>query len=344
VRFAINLLHDGTVSEVREWWHVADRCGVDVIAVADSPALLRELWVTTTMCTSVTERALIMTGVTNPITRDPAVTASALYALHEMASNRIALGISTGDSAAWGVGLAPASVNKLRSYILAVKGLLAGDEVEYDGRRFRAHWKGHEPVSIPIYVACSGPKALRMAAQHADGLILSFGFSADVMEYVTSQIANACAEVGRSPGELDLWWNSEIVFADTIEQARERNLGVYTGWMTMGSLEGKLIPPEHREALLQLNGDSYAIESDYQDNNRTKVLVERAKELGIYSWLSTMTPGLFGTPDDIAASLIEHGKAGRENWMFYVGHAGEDRLEHIRLIGEEVLPRVRNGT
>ncbi len=343
MRFAINLLHDGTVPEVSECWQVADRCGVDVIAVADSPALLRELWVTTTMCTSDTDSALIMTGVTNPVTRDPTVTASALYALHEMAPNRIALGISTGDSAAWGVGLAPASVNKLRSYILAVRGLLAGEEVEYDGRRLRAHWKGHETVSIPIYVACSGPKALRMAAQHADGLILSFGFSPDVMDYVTSQIADSCAEVGRSPGELDLWWNSEVVFGDTIEQARERNLGVYTGWMTMGSLDGKLIPSKHREALLQLNGDTYDIGGGYQQENRTAMLVGRAKELGIYDWLSTMSPGLFGTPDDIAARLIEHGQAGRENWMFYVGHAGENRLEHIRLIGEEVLPRVRKG-
>jgi len=341
MRFAINLIHDGSPTEVDEWWRVADRNGVDVIAVADSPVLLPELWVTTTRCVSTTEQALIMTGVTNPVTRDPSVTASALFGLHQMAPGRVALGISTGDSAAWGVGLEPSSVGRLGSYIRAVKGLLAGDEIEYEGRRFRAHWPGHEPIPVPVYVACSGPRALRMAAQEADGLILSLGFSPGVINYVISTLTDGCAEVGRSIDDLDLWWNTEIVFDESIEAARERNLGIYTGWMVMGSLEGKGIPDEHVDALLELNRGMQDIEHDYQDAGLASALVRRAKELGIYEWLSTMAPGLFGTPDDVAARLIEHHRAGRDNWMFYVGHAGDDRLEQVRLISEEVLPRVR---
>ncbi|SQD95553.1 MULTISPECIES: hypothetical protein [unclassified Parafrankia] len=36
---------------------------------------------------------------------------------------------------------------------------------------------------------------------------------------------------------------TEVVFGESVEQARESRIGVGTAWLTMGSLDGKQVPP-----------------------------------------------------------------------------------------------------
>src|SRR5262249_46670864 len=155
--------------------------------------------------------------VTNPVSRDPSVMANALFTLHEAAKGRrVACGIGTGDSAMWAVGLKPAMIARLREYILAVKANLRGEDAEFEGRRYgpkRKRWS--PPVDVPLYVACAGPKVLRMAAQVADGMVVFMGFSPENIAYVNANIEEACAEVGRTPAELHVWWQTTINFAPT---------------------------------------------------------------------------------------------------------------------------------
>jgi 5,10-methylenetetrahydromethanopterin reductase len=120
VELALNVVHQGPIQDSYGWWGMADRAGVSVLALPDSPAFIRELYVTAAMAATHTERTTIMTGVTNPVSRDPSVTAAALFTLDELAPGRISLGIGTGDSALWGVGKRPAKLARLREYILAV--------------------------------------------------------------------------------------------------------------------------------------------------------------------------------------------------------------------------------
>lgn len=345
MKIALNIIHDRPVEVVNAWWRDADEAGVDVIAVVDSPAILRELYVSSTLCVRETNRTIVMTGVTNPVSRDPSVTASALFALHELAPGRVALGIGIGDSALWGVGLKPARLAHLREYILSVKSLLAGEVATYQGRQFRSRWSpASAPLQIPIYVPVAGPKTLRMAAEVADGMILSMGFGDDNVTYVRKLLDGACKDVSRSVADLDLWWNSEVVFGDSREEARSRQLGISTSWLTMGSLEGKQIPDHLRDALVRFNQDIHDLGNSYQDRDRDQILLDRARQYGLYDWLISRAPGLWGTPTDIADRLLELGKKGMDNWMFYVGRGKLDRGEHIRLIAHEVLPRVKSAS
>ena len=344
MRVALNVLQQGPVSDGPEWWRLCDDAGVDTIGLPDSPALVRELYVVAALCAQQTSRARIMTSVTNPTSRDPSVTAASLLSLEEVAPGRIVFGIGTGDSALWGVGLRPATVAQLRDYIVAVKALLQGADADYQGRRFAMQWADlPAPADIPVIVPVSGPKVLRMACEVADGMLLSMGFGAHNVDYVLGLVEEGCRAAGRDPAELELWWNSEIVFGDSVEHALSRGMGVGTEWLTMGSLEGKQIPNHLREALVQFNADTHSLGSEYQDESREQALIARAKELGLYDWLLARAPGLWGTPADVAARLRELESEGMDRWMFYVGRSEGDRMNQLRLICEGVMPLLGAG-
>ena len=340
VRFGINGVLHGSYSEMLQMCHAADEAGLEMLGVSDSPMLTKELYVVSTYCAMNTSKVKVVSAVTNPVTRHPSVTASGIYALDQLAPGRIGLGLATGDSALWGIGKKGiATIAHLKEYILAVKGLLRGEEVQYHGATFSPHWADNDPTSeVPLYVACSGPRVLAMASQVADGLIMSMGYGDENIQYIKGIISDSCAEVGRDPDELDVWWQTALSFSSSVEEGMRTNLGVNTNWMTMGSMEGKLIPEEYREALLQLTHDEHSFSATYHNVDRGTWTVQRSKELGIYDWLVSRSARLWGTPRDISHRLLELAEMGVTNWLFYAGLPGIDKQDLVRKLGREVIP------
>lgn len=343
VRFGINGILHGSFAEMLRMCRDADDSGMEMLGVSDSPMLVKELYVVSTYCALNTSRVKVVSAVTNPVTRHPSVTASGIHALDKLAPGRIRLGLATGDSALWGIGKKGiATVAHLREYILAVKGLLRGEEVQYRGATFAPHWPDYDsPAEVPLYVACSGPRVLAMASQVADGLIMSMGYGEENIRYINGIISDSCAEVGRDPNELDVWWQTALSFSSSVEEGMRTNLGVNTNWMTMGSMEGKLIPEEHRDALLQLTQDEHSFSATYHNVDRGTWTVQRAKELGIYDWLVGRSARLWGTPRDISRRLEELADMGVTNWLFYCGLAGVDKQDLVRKLAHEVMPNFR---
>jgi len=340
LKFCINAAHEGSLLNGVGWWQACEEAGIHTYGIPDSPIQRPDLYVSSTVCALNTNRMRILSCVTNPVTRHPSVTASCLRALDELAPGRIAMGIATGDSALWGVGLKPATVASLREYLLAVKGLIRGEEVSYRGKSFKSQFsEDPRPGSIPIYVACSGPKVLKMASQVADGLIITMGFSAEDIRYVRGIIEEGCAEVGRNPDELDIWWNAYVVFAPSVEEAMEKSLGWSMSWITMTTLEGKGIPEEYKEPLRHLTFDSHDLTAAYKTANRHATLVERAKDAGLYNWLLSRSPRLFGTPEDINGRLEELAEMGLTNWMFYLTPTDPGKPELLEMLSGGVIPK-----
>ena len=109
-------------------------------------------------------------------------------------------------------------------------------------------------------------------------------------------------------------------------------------WMTMSNMEGKLIPEEYRAALVELTHDEHNLSAAYHNEDRAAMTVRRAKEMGVYDWLITRSPQLWGTPRDISSRLEELGEMGVTNWLFYAGQAGTDKLDLINKLSSEVMP------
>src|SRR2546425_53057 len=97
---------------------------VDTLWVGDSPLIWRECWTTIALCLAHTETLRLGPAVTNPLSRDWTVTASALQTLSEYSPGRIRLGIGLGDSALRRQGGRIARLSELRDTVQAIRSLL----------------------------------------------------------------------------------------------------------------------------------------------------------------------------------------------------------------------------
>src|SRR5260370_1321336 len=155
-------------------------------------------------CATATERIRFGSRVITPVTRHPAVAASAAATLEELAPGRTMIGIGSGDSAAYNIGAKAASLGELREYALAIRSLMTTGRAEYHGRMASFTWSR---ARVPIYLAASGPKTLRLAGQIADGAVIRTGLTPTIVRDSIAQVQAGAREAGRDPAELDLsWW------------------------------------------------------------------------------------------------------------------------------------------
>ena len=324
----------GTWENLSAVANLADASGLHGLGVADTPLLERDVHLACAAAALNTERLDIVTGVTNPVTRHPSVTAAAFVQLNELAPGRVICGIATGDSAVWGVGLKPAKIEQLREYIVAIKALSRGESATWCGSTFAPRWRSFEAFDLPVYVACAGPKTIRMAAQTADGLILSVGVSSADLEWARTEIDAACREVSREPGDVDVWHYTEVSFGASADAAANQSLGSFSRWLTHGGTAGKRIPTEHLAALAALNADRQSIATSYAAEDAGQAMVRRAKELGVFDWLVSRSACLWGTPQEVADRLKVLRARGADKWMLYPGSRYSDDASVAAKLGE----------
>ena len=104
--------------------------------------------------------------------------------------------------------------------------------------------------------------------------------------------------------------------------------------MTLGGTAGKRIPPEYLPALSELNADTQDIDSAYATENRGRIMVQRAKALGVYDWLISRSPCLWGTPADVRQRLDVLRDRGARKWMLFPDGSSLDDTEVARSLGE----------
>ena len=153
----------------------AEAWGFDGLLLADSQNLTADIWVELCLAAAATSRLRIGPGVTNPITRHVAVTASAAATLQHESGGRVSLGIGQGDSALSQIGLRPLRVWEFEQALSALQALLRGEEVTLPGdRSSRIRWIDADAAAkVPLHVAATGPKTIAAAARHAEGVDLT---------------------------------------------------------------------------------------------------------------------------------------------------------------------------
>lgn len=332
MRFGINFIQDAPLPDVIGWWKEAENAGFEWIGIPDSPILVRELYVSCTAFAMNTSRARFSPMVSNPISRHPSVTAGALFSLDELAPGRVALGIGSGDSAIYGIGLKGSTVQELSDYITAVKGLLRGEEVTWNGRSFKAEWRHWSPPKdIKVYVSCHGPRVIKMAAQVADGIISGHGVLPENVRYVQDLVAEGAGEVGRDPAAIDIWHHVMVCMAPTVDEAFVHASAGGAYFMARFTTEGKQIPEEHTEAIKQL-----AEQENLAKHGRGNPdLVQMSKDLGVMDYLVDRAGGLIGPPEIMADGIAELRRRGVDKVILLP--LGEDKLPILRMIEREIL-------
>lgn len=155
----------------------AEQCGYAGMLVADSQNLNADVWIELALAAAATERLRLGPGVTNPVTRHPAVSASAAATLQEESGGRAVLGLGRGDSALLQIGRRPLPVEEFERGLERIQGLLRGEQVELaGGARSGIGWiaESAQP-KVPAFVAATGPRVIAVAARHAEQVNFTVG-------------------------------------------------------------------------------------------------------------------------------------------------------------------------
>jgi 5,10-methylenetetrahydromethanopterin reductase len=112
-----------------------------------------------------------------PRLRHVLVTAAAAAHIEALAPGRLVLGVGTGFTGSRALGQKAMRWADVASYVEALKALLHGETIEWEGAAIRMmHPDGcapARPIEIPVVIAAEGPKGLDVARRLADGLFIT---------------------------------------------------------------------------------------------------------------------------------------------------------------------------
>ena len=141
----------------------------------DTPSAYAEVWTTLCRAADRTQRIGLGPAVLVPSLRHVMTNAAAIATLEALAPGRVAVGVGSGSTGRSMLGQRPMRWADVAAYATALRGLLRGDDVEWDGRVLRMlHADGYvaaRPVGVPILIAAEGPKGLGIAKDIGDGVL-----------------------------------------------------------------------------------------------------------------------------------------------------------------------------
>ena len=154
-----------------------------------------------------TDRLRVGVGILPTPLRNVALAAMEVATVERLFPGRFSFGVGHGVQEWMGqVGARPASpLTLLAEYTLALRGLLAGDEVSTAGSyvtldRVRLAWPPAAPP--PVLAGAVGPRTLRLAGEVADGTILTAGSTPASVRAAREVLAAARADTGRAGSHL----------------------------------------------------------------------------------------------------------------------------------------------
>jgi 5,10-methylenetetrahydromethanopterin reductase len=178
-----------------------EELGLDHLWLTDSSLHARNPYAYLTLAAMRSHRLTLGTAVTNPVTRHPALTAVAIATVDEISGGRMILGLGAGDRPLEALGERPATVQALRASVEAIRQLLAGKSVDGSVLHWRfvdAHLRFTARADLPLFISASGPKALTLAGEIADGVILLVGLFPDAIRLALGHIDEGARRARRS--------------------------------------------------------------------------------------------------------------------------------------------------
>jgi probable F420-dependent oxidoreductase len=307
----------------------AEAAGFEYGWVFDSHVLWRDPYVPLALMAQATERLRLGTCVTNPGTREPSVTASALAVLDELSGGRMDLGIGRGDSARRVLGKPPITMAHTEEAIRVIRDLVAGREVEYEGTALRFPWTGG--WHLPVWVAGYGPMALAMTGRVADGLILQLA-DPDLIRWFVGQVREAEATAGRPRGSVRIQ-AAAPAHVGPIDDCRDR-----TRWFPalVSNHVVDLVTKYPRDQLpdsltgyvRQREGYDYQHHAEVGSSNAAFVGDEVTDRFCV-----------LGSVADHVAKLHELADAGVDQFNLYLMNGDEEAV--LDVYGREIVPAMR---
>lgn len=189
----------------------AERLGLDYVAVQDHPYQRRfvDTWTLLSMIAAATSQIGLFPDVASLPLRPPAVLAKAAASLDILSGGRFELGLGAGAfwdaiEAYGGPRRSPGvALEALAEAIEVIRKVWSGERnLRFDGKHYQLRGAHSGPVPahpIGIWLGVTGPRALRLAGQVADGWIPSFRGDMQKIAEMTRRLDDAASDAGRDP-------------------------------------------------------------------------------------------------------------------------------------------------
>jgi 5,10-methylenetetrahydromethanopterin reductase len=151
----------------------------------------------------LTNKISLGTGVTNPYTRNAAITASSIASINELSGGRAILGIGPGDKATFDtMGIDwDKPLSRVKETVLAIRAFLAKEQVSQAG--FKGAQMSFTTSKIPIYIGAQGPKMLELAGAISDGVLINASHPDD-FKFAVPMIRAGAEKAGRKPEDVQV--------------------------------------------------------------------------------------------------------------------------------------------
>ena len=182
-----------------------EEMGFDIVLCPDTQNLSADPYGQLALMANATKSLKIGTGVTHPVTRETAVTASAMASLQEESQGRAICGIGRGDSSAAHIGKRQATTEELRNCVVTLKSYLNGEAIEAGDMQSPIRWIDPKVISpVPIDIACTGPRTIKMACDVADRVSFAVGSAFERVEWAMNTAKEHLEKTGRSSDSLQI--------------------------------------------------------------------------------------------------------------------------------------------
>jgi probable F420-dependent oxidoreductase len=328
--FGVTFMTDPPASETVARTVLAEQNGFSHAWMWDSHVLWQDPYPIFALMAAGTERIHLGTCVTNPVTRDPTVTASAMATLNEISGGRMEMGIGRGDSAQRVLGRGPVSVAHLEQACRVIRDLAEGRAVDLDGTEVQLKWsEGHR---LPVWVAAYGPKALHCAGRVADGVILQLA-DPFIIEWSLRYLREGAEEAGRDPADIKVMAAAPAYLSDDLAHARDQVrwfpalVSNHVVDLVKRYHEGEL-PDELTEYIAAREGYDYSHHGRAGSENAEFVTDEVVDRFCV-----------IGGPEQVRARLAELRDLGVDQFNIY--SMVDDPRAVITGFGSEIIPAFR---
>lgn len=343
IEFGIRLPPCAPPAEVARAAREAEQAGFAHGWVMDSQLLggvLGDTYIHLAACAAATTTMRLGPAVTNPFTRHPTVTACAMLTLDEASRGRAVLGIGTGGSSLRTFG---ASVTKaggswsagrqaLRETVALLHDLCDGKAVMLDGSRLQLP---RPRPRIPVYVSATGARALEMAGEIADGVIVQVPLHPLPLRWALERIDGGARRAGRDPASIRLvhstFTSIDANRARALARAKPLAAWFYSKAPHLVEMAGFRVT--RKEPTVHVPPDLYH-PLDHEAAVRAAAFVPDD---------ATEALCLTGTPEECVDRLRRLAPIGLHQYFFRDAETFRLPWELIRLAGERLIPAL-DGT
>ena len=312
VRVSMRIPGTQPVPKIMTLLQRVEAAGFDGAGILDSQMISRDTFVILGQAATSTSRLTLFPAVTNPFTRDASVLAGGIATVEELAPGRVKFVIGTGYTSASTIGRNPATLAEMRACIATVRALVSGQSVDFHGTPGKlAYATGRR---IPVIMAASGPKAIEVAGEIADGVLLLVGFNRGIVQRALEHLERGAKRAGRRLDDLEIIWAVRTGTAASTAEARRlaRPTAVHWGILRWGG--HWLEPAGVKIPRLEIPDAVWKVYPDLSHAHDWEAAIEATSFVSddVVAELCDAL-GLVGTPADCADRIVAMTKLGIRN-------------------------------